>query len=76
MLERKRHNPGNNAGKLYERIINERVNERVKNVTEMTEAQAGGITGSATADHITDLKKKHQRTKKKGCTESLRQGPT
>ena len=67
-----------NAGKLYERIIN----ERVKNVTEITEAQAGGIPGSATADHLIALKQtiRELRKKRENCvcnifrrTESLRQ---
>ena len=51
-----------NAGKLYERIIN----ERVKNVTEITEAQAGGIPGSATADHLIALKQTIRELRKKG----------
>ena len=41
-----------NAGKLFERLINNRV---VPNV-EMTDAQAGGIKGRATVDHILVLK--------------------
>ena len=40
-----------NPGKLYERIINERVKKQV----QLTEAQAGGIPGSATCDHLTIL---------------------
>ena len=53
-----------NAGKLYERIIN----ERVKNVTKITEAQAGGIPGSATADHLIALKQTIRELRKKGKT--------
>ncbi len=41
-----------NFGKLYERIIN----ERVKNIVEITDAQAGGIEGNATVDHLITLK--------------------
>ena len=37
-----------NFGKLYERIIN----ERIMTMINMTEAQAGGRKGSATVDHI------------------------
>ena len=37
-----------NFGKLYERMINERVLPQI----DMTEAQAGGRRGSATVDHI------------------------
>ena len=37
-----------NPGKLYERIINKRVKKQV----QLTEAQAGGIPGSATCDHL------------------------
>ena len=41
-----------NLGKLYERIIN----ERIKGEVNMTWAQAGGRKGSATTDHILLLK--------------------
>ena len=41
-----------NFGKLYERIIN----ERVKHQVQITDAQAGGIPGSATVDHLIVLK--------------------
>ena len=41
-----------NFGKLYERIINERVLEQIN----MTEAQAGGRRGSSTVDHIILMK--------------------
>ena len=37
-----------NAGKLFERIID----DRVKSMVEMTDAQAGGRAGSATTDHL------------------------
>ena len=41
-----------NFGKLYERIINERILEQIN----MTEAQAGGRRGSSTVDHIVLIK--------------------
>ena len=41
-----------NFGKLYERIIN----ERVKHQVQITDAQAGGIPGSAMVDHLIVLK--------------------
>ena len=41
-----------NFGKLYERIINERVLDKIN----MSEAQAGGRRGSSTVDHIVVLK--------------------
>ena len=37
-----------NIGKLFERIIN----ERLKEIVEITDAQAGGRAGSATTDHL------------------------
>ena len=37
-----------NSGKVFERIINERVKKEV----QLTDAQAGGIPGSATCDHL------------------------
>ena len=37
-----------NPGKVFERIINERVKKEV----QLTEAQAGGIPGNATCDHL------------------------
>ena len=40
-----------NVGKVYERIIN----ERVKEVTQITDAQAGGKEGSAITDHLIAL---------------------
>ena len=39
-------------GKLFERIIN----NRIKNVVKFTEFQAGGQQGKSTADHINILK--------------------
>ena len=41
-----------NFGKLYERIIN----ERVKNIVKITDAQAGGTEGNATEDDLIMLK--------------------
>ena len=41
-----------NVGKMFERLINNRMVPRV----EMTDAQAGGIKGRATVDHILILK--------------------
>ncbi len=41
-----------NFGKTYERIIN----NRIKPLIKMTEAQAGGIEGNATVDHLIILK--------------------
>ncbi len=41
-----------NFGKIYERIIN----NRIKPIIKMTEAQAGGIEGNATVDHLIVLK--------------------
>ena len=53
-----------NIGKVYERIINERVKKHVK----ITTAQAGGIQGSATADHLIALKQTIQEIKMKNKT--------
>ncbi len=41
-----------NMGKVYERIIN----ERIKPIVKITDAQAGGIEGNATVDHLITLK--------------------
>ena len=41
-----------NVGKMFERLINNRMSPKVK----MTDAQAGGIKGRATVDHILILK--------------------
>ena len=52
-----------NMGKIYERLIN----NRVKQVLEITEAQAGGKRGASTADHLMVLKetiKQNQNRKK------------
>ena len=51
-----------NAGKVYERIKN----ERVKNETEITEAQAGGIPDNATANHLIALKQTVRELNKRG----------
>ena len=52
-----------NFGKLFERIINNRIIEQIN----MTQAQAGGKKGCATADHLLRLKEiiqKHRNEKK------------
>ena len=41
-----------NIGKMFERLINNRINSEVN----MSDAQAGGIKGRATVDHILILK--------------------
>ncbi len=41
-----------NVGKVYERILN----ERIKKIINITDSQAGGIEGNATADHLITLK--------------------
>ncbi len=41
-----------NIGKVYERIIN----NRIKPLVQITQAQAGGIEGNATVDHLITLK--------------------
>ena len=56
-----------NIGKVYERIIN----ERVKKVVQITEAQAGGIPGSATVDHLIVMKQTINEIKNKGKTAYL-----
>ena len=48
-----------NIGKLYERIIN----NRVSNLIEMTQAQAGGQKGKSTTDHILIIKELIQKAK-------------
>jgi len=52
-----------NLGKLYERIMNERIKRRIS----MSDAQAGGRKHSATVDHILVLKEliTHAKNKKK-----------
>ena len=56
-----------NVGKVYERIINERVKKAVK----LTDAQAGGIPGSATVDHLIVLKQIINEIRNKGNTAYL-----
>ena len=53
-----------NVGKLYERIINDRIKKHIR----LTEAQAGGIAGSATADHLISLKQTIKEIRIKGKT--------
>ena len=48
-----------NIGKLFERIIN----ERLKSIVEITDAQAGGRAGSATTDHLLILQQAIQSAK-------------
>ena len=49
-----------NVGKVYERIINERIKKKL----QITKAQAGGKPGSSTADHLIVLKEAIQEIKK------------
>ena len=53
-----------NVGKLYERIINERVKQQIR----LTEAQGGGIEENATVDHLLTLKDTIETIRKKGKT--------
>ena len=53
-----------NFGKVYERILN----ERVKKEGNITEAQGGGITGNATVDHLIVLKEAIRQIRKRGKT--------
>ena len=53
-----------NVGKVYERIINERVKQQV----QITKAQAGGKSGCATVDHLIVLKQTIQEIQEKGHT--------
>ena len=53
-----------NVGKVYERIINERIKQRV----QITKAQAGGKSGCATVDHLIVLKQTIQEIQEKGHT--------
>ena len=53
-----------NIGKVFERIINERVKKEVY----ITEAQGGGIPGNATVDHIVALKEAANQILKRGKT--------
>ena len=50
-----------NMGKIYERIVNERVKRQVY----ITEAQAGGTPGNATVDHLITLKQTIREIRKK-----------
>ena len=56
-----------NVGKMFERLINNRMVPRV----QMTDAQAGGIKGRATVDHILVLKELVNAAKKKKTTTHL-----
>ena len=51
-----------NVGKVFERMINERIKDEI----DITEAQAGGRKGAATVDHLITLKEviNHMRQKK------------
>ncbi len=53
-----------NFGKLYERIIN----DRIKREINITSAQAGRMEGNATVDHLITLKQAIQAIRKKGKT--------
>ena len=53
-----------NAGKVYERIVNERIKKHVV----ITGSQAGGTPGNATCDHLITLKQTIHETRKKGKT--------
>ena len=52
-----------NMGKVFERLINNRIKDEIR----MTEAQAGGQAGISTADHINILNSiiNHSKRKKK-----------
>ena len=49
-----------NLGKLYERIIN----NKIQQIIEMTEAQGGGRRGAATVDHLKIHQQIHTRDEK------------
>ena len=53
-----------NIGKVYERIINERVKKEVT----ITKAQTGGKTGYSTVDHLIVLKQTREEIRAKGQT--------
>ena len=53
-----------NVGKVYERIINERVKKEVN----ITKAQAGGKQGCSTVDHLIALKQTIKEIRNKGLT--------
>ena len=56
-----------NTDKVHERIIN----RRVKTVVQITEAEAGGIPGSATVDHLIVMKQTISKIRNKGSTACL-----
>ena len=58
---------GSNMGKLFERIINNRISK----VVNISEAQAGGQKGKATADHLLILNTIIQTHKNKNKNEDL-----
>ena len=77
----RRITPASNAGKLFERIINNRITPKIK----FTEAQGGGQKGKSAADHILILSsiiKQHKQQRKHkisshripGCHQSVWQG--
>ena len=51
-----------NVGKVYERILN----EKIKNEVHITEAQGGGITGNATVGHLIVLKEAIRQIRSRG----------
>ncbi len=53
-----------NFGKIYERIIN----ERIKPLINITDSQAGGIEGNATVDHLITLKQAIEEIRKEKKT--------
>ena len=52
-----------NFGKLYERILNEGIKKEI----HITDAQAGGMEGSATADHLTTLNQTIREIRNRVC---------
>ena len=50
-----------NAGKLFERIINNRITQKI----QITEVQAGGQKGKSTTDHLTIINNLIKQTKRK-----------
>ena len=55
-----------NAGKVYERIINDRSMKKAN----ISDAQAGGKKGRATTDHLLILKETIKHNRKKGMHKS------
>ena len=53
-----------NVGKVYERIINERIKKQI----HLTNSQAEGIEGNATVDHLISLKQTVKEIRKQGKT--------